>query len=138
MIPQIHAEASVKRWGGCISDYLPIHQFMDSSKAAVSDNRHRFLTHNSWFLVNVLPKVFGEIIIENGIPVRTEMITNSDGKRVPVKDIGEWHCMEDFRGIVPTPQDYAEHMEIAGWMNNGKGRPNRFNKKTELNQTIKD
>ena len=126
MIPQIHAEASVKRWGGKITDYLHIHQFMDSSKAAVSDNRHRILTHNSWFVVNVLPKVFGDIIIIDGVTVRTEMITNSDGRRVPVKDIGEWHCIEDFKGFIPTPQDYIENLPMVDWFNNGKGRPNRF------------
>lgn len=63
MIPEIHAENSIKRWGGNREDFerfKEIHQFMDSSKAAVSDNRHRFLNHNSWFVVNVLPRLFGD------------------------------------------------------------------------------
>lgn len=123
-VPLIHAESSVKRYGGIVEDYLEIHKFMDSSKACVSDNRHRFLTHNSWFVVNVLPRVFGE------------MITNSDGKRVPVKDIGEYHILEDFRmKFIPTPQDYAEHLEITDWMNNGSGVPNRLkNNKSKVSR----
>lgn len=118
-IPLIHAESSVKRYGGSVEDYLSIHSFMDSSKGCVSDNRHRIFTHNSWFVVNVIPRVFGE------------MITNSDGKRVSTKDIAEWHCIEDFRGFIPTPQDYIEHLEMANWINNGFGRPNRFKNKEE-------
>jgi hypothetical protein len=41
MIPEIHANSSIKRWGGNAEDFekfREIHQFMDSSKAAVSDN----------------------------------------------------------------------------------------------------
>lgn len=123
-IPLIHAESSVKRYGGSVEDYIEIHQFMDSSKACVSDNRHRIFTHNSWFVVNVIPRVFGE------------MITNSDGKRVSTKDIAEWHCIEDFRGFIPTPQDYIEHLEMTNWMNNGMGRPNRFKNKEEQQKVI--
>lgn len=124
MIPEKHAERSVKRWGGRISDYIPIHQFMDSSKACVSDNRHRILTHNSWFLVNVLPKSFGDLIVDGDQLIRSEMLTNSDGVKVPVKDIGEWHCIEDF-GFIPTPQDYIENLDLQDWMS-GKGRPKRI------------
>lgn len=35
--PIIHSESSVKRWGGKIEDYLPIHEKMDCSKAWISD-----------------------------------------------------------------------------------------------------
>ena len=98
MIPQIHAELSVKRYGGKAEDYIDIHELMDSTKACVSDNRHRFLTHNSWFVVTILPKVFGHQRV------------NSDGKKYNVKDVGEYHILEDFRmRFIPTPQDYAEH-----------------------------
>lgn len=130
-VPELHAEKSIKRWGGNAEDFerfREIHQFMDSSKAAVSDNRHRFLTHNSWFVVNVLPKLFGDVIQdeETGKLIRSELMTLSTGRRVPVKDVGEWHCIEDFRGFIPTPQDYAEHMDLSAWMNNGLDKPNRL------------
>lgn len=115
MIPQIHAENSAKRYGGTPEDYLDIHRLMDSTKSCISDNRHRFLTHNSWFITHVLPLIFGE------------RRKNSDGKMYNVKDVGEYHVLEDFRmKFIPTPQDYAEHMTLEGWMNNAMGTPNRM------------
>lgn len=108
----IHAESSVRRWGGKIDDYLPLHLFMDSSKQVVADNRHRALTHNSWFIASVLPRVFGNTI------------TNSDGRTVSVADIGELHVLEDYgMKFIPTPQDFIEGMPVKPWMNNGRGDP---------------
>ncbi len=110
MIPYIHAENSARRYGGKPEDYLDIHELMDSSKAAFPNNLHRVLTHNSWFAVTILPKVFGH------------MRTNSDGKRYNVKDVGEYHILEDFRmQFIPSVQDYLENMVLQDWMNNGGG-----------------
>jgi hypothetical protein len=107
--PWIHAESSARRWGGKPEDYLEIHQLMDSSKGAMPDNRHRALTHNSWFLSVILEKCFGVTI------------TNSDGKKVSVRDIREQHILEDFgNAFIPTASDYLEEMEYKYWMNAGK------------------
>lgn len=109
--PLIHAQSSARKWGGVAEDYLPIHDYMDRSKGVISDNRHRALTHQSWFLF-ILEDVFGKAI------------TNSDGRQVSVRDIGEQHILEDFGGkFIPTPQDYLENMEFKMWMNNGAGDP---------------
>jgi hypothetical protein len=110
--PYIHAESSAKRWGGTPEDYLPIHQMMDSSKGTIADNRHRALTHNSWFIApdGPLERMFGVTL------------TNSAGRKVQVRDIGEQHILEDFGGkFIPTPQDYLEQMPMESWMNNGRG-----------------
>ena len=108
--PYIHAKASVKRYGGVVGDYLPIHNLMDSSKAAIADNRHRALTHNSWFVGTILELVFGTTI------------TNSDGKVVSVRDIGEEHVLEDYgMKFIPTPQDFLQEIPMQDWMQNGKG-----------------
>ena len=56
--PIEHAISSVKKYGGSINDYLPIHQMMDSSKAAFPDNRHRAIFHHS-FGIFLLEKIFG-------------------------------------------------------------------------------
>lgn len=110
--PYIHAVSSAKRWGGQPDDYLPIHDFMDSSKGAIADNRHRALTHNAWFLSHVLERVFGH------------NITNSNGRLVSVRDIGEQHVLEDFGGkFIPSAQDYLENIPYADWMQNGRGNP---------------
>ncbi len=106
--PMFHAEKSVEIFGGKPDDYLDIHEFMDSSKAAVSDLRHRTLTHNSWFVTTVLERVFG--------PLRK----NSDGRQISVREIGQQHVMDDFNGSYPTAQDFLQNIEWADWMENGK------------------
>lgn len=72
--PWIHALSSAKRYGGKPEDYMDIHNLMDSSKSSIADNRHRALTHNSWFIGYILEKVFGSTL------------KNSDGKIVSVRD----------------------------------------------------
>lgn len=114
MKPYKHARNSVKRWGGIPEDYIEIHNFMDSSKAHIADSRHRSLLHHSFgcFLVE---KVFGDIIIKpDGTPVKTTYITNSDGKKVQVRDVAEDHIKEDL-GWIPSVSDYFQHMDKKAW-----------------------
>jgi hypothetical protein len=128
--PWIHAKNSAKKFGGQPSDYMSIHNLMDSSKGAIGDNRHRALTHNSWFISadGPLEKIFGPVIM------------NSDGREVSVRDIGEQHILEDFgMKFIPTAQDYLQEMEIKNWMNNGKEDvPSSFKKieKTKVKRFI--
>lgn len=115
--PWIHAESSARRFGGKPEAYIEIHNLMDSSKGAICDNRHRALTHNSWFLSTILERIFGVTI------------TNSAGKKISVRDIGEQHVSEDFRGrFIPSAQDFLAEMEMKDWMNNGAGVPPSFAK----------
>ncbi len=107
--PWIHALSSVKRWGGEPEDYIEIHNLMDKSKGAIADSRHRALTHNSWFLSEILERIFGVVI------------TNSAGREVSVRDVGEQHVLEDFNNrFIPSAQDYLAEMEFQGWMLNGR------------------
>ena len=110
--PYIHALSSAKQFGGKPEDYLPIHNLMDSSKATIADSRHRALTHNSWFVGTVLELIFGTTF------------TNSDGKVISVRDIGEQHVLEDFKmRFIPSAQDYLQEIEIKDWMVSGAGMP---------------
>jgi hypothetical protein len=107
--PWIHAKASAKKFGGKPDDYIAIHNLMDSSKGCIADNRHRCLTHNSWFISadGPLERIFGVFI------------KNSDGREVSVRDVGEQHILEDFgMRYIPTPQDYLQEMEMKPWMDN--------------------
>ena len=99
---------------------------MDCSKAYVSDNRHRALTHTNFWIHEVMIPIFGYTI------------TNSVGRVVSVKDICEEHVLEDFgMRFIPTAQDYLENMEFQDWMQNGiKGVPSSF-KKLEKKGNIK-
>jgi len=104
--PYVHAKSSAKRFGGTLEPYLPIHDFLDSSKAFVADSRHRALLHST-FGIFLCEKVFGHVI------------KNSEGREVSVRDIAEQHILEDYRfKFIPTPQDYLEHMQIQPWMMN--------------------
>lgn len=124
--PFIHAQSSAKKWGGVPEDYIEIHNFMDSSKGAIADNRHRALTHNSWFLSVVLERVFGVTI------------TNSDGRKVSVRDVGEQHVLEDFGGrFIPSAQDYLQEIEWKDWMQNGvSGPPPSFAKVVQREKRV--
>lgn len=118
MKPYIHAKSSARRWGGVPEDYLEIHNLMDSSKGAIGDNRHRALTHTTWFLSTILERIFGVVIV------------NSANKEVSVRDIGELHILEDYgMKFIPTPQDFLQGIPFEKWMNNGRdGCPGSFQK----------
>jgi hypothetical protein len=106
--PLIHSQSSVKRWGGKVEDYLPIHELIDSPKACMNNNSSRLVTHNVWFCYNIIPKIFGYNLI------------NSNGKRVDTIDIAMLHVAEDFRHrFVPTLEDYLKHLELPAWIHNG-------------------
>jgi hypothetical protein len=113
--PYIHALSSAKRWGGTPEPYLIIHNWFDETKAIIGDSRHRALRHHTEGIF-LCEKIFGV------------NITNSEGKLVSVRDIGEQHVLEDFHGFIPTPQDYLMNMELADWMINGGGAPPSFAK----------
>jgi hypothetical protein len=108
--PLKHSESSVRKWKGSVEDYIEIHAKMDCSKKYFPDNRHRMLTHNMFFIFEVI------------IPLYGEYITNSDGRTVSVKDICELHILEDYHmRYIPTPQDWLENLQLKSWMNNGMG-----------------
>ena len=102
MKPLIHAKNSVRKWGGCVEDYIPLHDFFDSSKATLPDLRHRAILHSS-FGIFLLERVFGTYI------------TNSDGRKVSVRDVGEQHVMEDM-GFIPTVERWLRNTPIEEWM----------------------
>jgi hypothetical protein len=102
MKPLIHARISMKKYGGTVEDYLPIHDFFDSSKATLPDVRHRAILHSA-FGIFLLEKVFGTYIV------------NSDGKQVSVRDLGEEHVLQDL-GTIPTVERWLEKLPIEPWM----------------------
>lgn len=128
-VPYIHAVSSAKRWKGIPEDYLDIHQLLDSTKGAFPDNRHRAITHNSWFTQTIIPRIFGDYRI------------NSSGIKYSPKLIAELHVLEDFRmKFIPSVQDYLENMKLKTWMNNGLGPeiPNSKKQVVDTEQTLID
>ncbi|AGR48108.1 hypothetical protein SmphiM12_476 [Sinorhizobium phage phiM12] len=111
MKPRIHAQNSVKRYGGIVEDYIKIHDWFDSTKAAWADTRHRAILHNT-FGIYIAEQVFGHVII------------NSDGKKVDVRNIAEDHVMEDC-GFIPTLDQWLDGIPVEDWMR-GHGMKKRL------------
>lgn len=102
-----HAQSSARKWGGKPEDYLPIHEFIDSSKQVIGDVRHRSVYHHT-LGTYLCQRIFGDTI---AIPRK-----NGEGSvPVPVRLIAERHILEDL-GWLPTPADYIEGMPIKPWM----------------------
>jgi hypothetical protein len=102
MKPHLHANISAKQHGGTPDDYMAIHEFIDHSKSSMADVRHRAMLHSAWGIY-VVSQVFGNLI------------TNSDGKQVSVRDIAEEHVIQDL-GFIPTMDDWLKNLPIEGWM----------------------
>ncbi len=102
--PYHHAVSSVKKWGGRVEDYLPIHSWFDETKASLADFRHRALRHHAEGIF-LCERLFGVTI------------TTSTGRIVPVRWIGEQHVKEDL-GRIPTAADWLLCIRPESWMNN--------------------
>lgn len=103
--PLIHAKSSVKKHGGKIEDYLPIHKFLDQTKGHYADFRHRAVLHST----------FGMILCET---IFGDWINNSDHMDVEVRQIAYEHIMEDL-GKVPSVEEWLKHIQPQPWMMKG-------------------
>jgi len=104
--PHFHAESSVKLFGGCVSDYLPIHDWLDATKETYADFRHRALRHHAQGIFEA-ERVFGKVIV------------NSEGRAIPVRYIAEQHVKEDCGGRIPSVSDWLSQIRPAPWMSRG-------------------
>ena len=102
MKPYLHSRIHSKKYGGKPEDYQDIDDFIDSSKAAMPDVRHRAILHSA-FGCFVVEQVFG----------RTRV--NSDGKTYSPRDVAEDHILQDI-GKIPTMEQYLNNMQIQPWM----------------------
>jgi hypothetical protein len=100
--PYHHALASVRRWGGTVADYLPIHDWFDQSKASHADFRHRALRHHAEGIFQA-EQVFGPTLTLTG------------GKVIPVRWVGEQHVKEDL-GRIPCTTDWLRCIRPEPWM----------------------
>lgn len=103
--PYHHSLSSVKKHGGIVEDYLPIHNWFDATKSSMPDFRHRIMRHHAEGIFECEEK-FGITI------------TNSEGKRIPTRVIGEQHVIEDL-GWIPTIKDWLMTVKIESWMLKG-------------------
>lgn len=100
--PYHHALASVKKWGGEVSDYMPLHNWFDQSKGIAADFRHRALRHHAEGIF-MLETVFGPTI------------TLSTGRVIPTRYVGEQHVQQDL-GFIPSFADWMRAIRPLPWM----------------------
>lgn len=124
MKPHLHAKLSVKKFGGVIDDYMEIHEFIDSSKIAMPDVRHRAVLHSA-FGCYLAERIFGRLI------------TNSDGDLVSVRDIAENHIIQDL-GFIPTMEFWLKGLPIEEWMSGTMKQKSVKNKNISFDQLIVD
>ena len=105
--PLHHAESSARKFGGRASDYQAIHDWFDASKAHLALFTHRALRHHTQGIFEA-ERVFGRVV------------TNSAGRDVPVRWIGEQHVWEDCQGRIPSLADWLMRIQPEPWMANGQ------------------
>lgn len=87
MKPLQHAQISQKTHGGKWQDYIAVHNFLDSSKAACAHFKHRFLLHHAEG-------------IELGVKIFGASVVNSENKPIETRRILTEHLIEDVGRIV--------------------------------------
>jgi len=97
--PYHHALSSVKKWGGEVSDYLPLHTWFDQSKAIAGDFRHRALRHHAEGIFM--------LVIWTGKPASIEVVVPVVHRRGPAARVarisaqaerGAGRCLWTHRG----------------------------------------
>ena len=99
--PIKHAESSARKFGGKAEDYLRVHNWFDESKAYLPDFRHRALRHHAEGIF-LCERIFGVAI------------TNSEGKQVPVRYIGEQHVRRIWDAYPLHKTGYRKSSRSAG------------------------
>ena len=96
MKPLQHAQISAKTYGGCWSDYVEVHSFLDSSKVACAHFKHRFLLHHAEG-------------IELGVRIFGATVVNVENRSIPTRQILAEHLIEDL-GKVASVEDWAQSL----------------------------
>lgn len=132
--PYHHAKSSVKKWGGKVEDYLPIHNWFDETKTHFNDPRHRAIRHHSQGIGWAIER-FGQVIAlstcricfrDEADPIHkyhttAEACHTFQAKEIPTRWVGERHVTEDF-GFIPTVADFLREMTVQPWMVRGAAR----------------
>lgn len=143
--PYHHAVSSVRRWGGTVEDYLPIHRWFDATKELHGDFRHRALRHHTQGVFECERKFGVTIVISTGRQCRNcavraplvgefihrpSIMLDPDGcddtaavfvlkKEIPTRWVAEQHVVEDL-GWLPTLGDWLKAIKPEPWMNRSR------------------
>jgi hypothetical protein len=95
--PNIHAKSSAKKFGGKPEDYIHLHEWLDETKGWLGDSLHRMFRHHSEGIFE-MEKRFGS------------EFTNSDGKIVYTRYVGEQHVREDCNNYIPCAKEWIDNI----------------------------
>src|ERR1700759_1128185 len=98
MHPYHHALSSQREHGGTAANYLPLHNWFDSSKATLAHFTHRSIHHHREGIQEAV-RHFGPVIV------------NADGVAVSVEALALRHLAEDM-SIIPSAADWLRHMDL--------------------------
>lgn len=99
MKPLQHAQISRKKHGGKWQDYIEVHSFLDSTKAACAHFKHRFFLHH----------VEG---IELGVKIFGQNLVRSEVKAVEIRQLLTEHLIENV-GSVVSVEDWAQDLKFS-------------------------
>lgn len=105
--PLHHAESSARKFGGKPSDYQHLHDWFDASKQHLALFVHRAHRHHA----------LGVFELEQRFGLS---LTNSAGRIIPTRWIGEQHVREDCQGRIPSLADWLGRIQPEPWMANGR------------------
>ena len=103
MKPYQHSRISAHVFGGIWSDYQPVHDWFDQTKASLAIMAHRAALHSSDFGKMLCLQVFGTHIV------------NTDQKRISVEDIALQHIEDDLGAFTPVA-DWLDHVPAPRWL----------------------
>ncbi len=101
-----HSQQSAAAFGGIWSDYLHVHQTLNSSREVLADRRHQRMLHNAWG-VTLLLRLLGDTFTRA-----------SDGITVSLRPVLEEHIRRDL-GHMPTLDESVADIAIEPWMYRG-------------------
>ena len=96
--PLLHSKSSAKKFGGIPEDYIHIHNWFDQTKSWYGHSLHRMWRHHSEGIFEMEQK-FGA------------SFTNSDGKVVYTRYVGEQHVKEDCYNYIPSAKEWIQAIE---------------------------
>lgn len=102
MTPFLHAAHTAHRWGGTPADFMAVHVWIDQSKGAWADPRHRAFLHH-----------------REGADLCARVVATTPSGTRGVRDVAEDHIREDL-GFLPAVSEWFSNLRPARWMTTGK------------------
>lgn len=98
----MRAKQSVRKFGGDIDDYLPLHSWFCETQTWAEGARHYVFRHHTQGIFEA-EKKFGYAIL------------NSHGKEIPTRILCEIHIKEELN-FIPTAFELIQFLSIDKWM----------------------